>query len=433
MGYDNTTVANWETIAQPKKEDIKTLIIDIIMRHEKTDIEIVIADTTFRCHLLVLRCYSEYFNNFTDNPKVVSLPSNEVTPTAFYMIYKWMLNPDPTICRESILNFFKAAQYLQIECAASQCWTCICDNQFIEDKAMLLYLEARVLGLKDVQIAMSSRVSKFFLNLVASKDFLDLNVDEVMHFLKSNSIGVHTEIEVTTNSMLSFDPVTMSWFRETDLPVKIKNFGFIAAHLQIYAIGGEDNSDTPSNLVFRYDPVNTSWTELQRMHVKRSRAAVAIHKNHIWVAGGLTDAGITDTVEYYNPITGIWTEAQTLLRVPRCFARLSSVNGGLFIVGGINREGCSLASIDIYDEIWETWKQIEEMEMPRFGHEVCTINTCMIIIGGINSKTGDNISLVECYCNNKMAWTEEVQKFPFPVTGMAGVILPSCYIISLKS
>lgn len=116
MGYDNTTVANWEKIVQPKKEDIKTLIIDIIMRHEKTDLEIIIADTTFRCHLLVLRCYSEYFNKLADNPKVVSLPLNEVTPTAFYMIYKWMLNSDPTICRENILDFFKAAQYLEIEC-----------------------------------------------------------------------------------------------------------------------------------------------------------------------------------------------------------------------------------------------------------------------------------------------------------------------------
>lgn len=64
---------------------------------------------------------------------------------------------------------------------------------------MLLYLEARTLGLKDVQIAMSSRICKFFLNLVASKEFIDLNVDEVVHFLNSNSIGVHSEIEVISS------------------------------------------------------------------------------------------------------------------------------------------------------------------------------------------------------------------------------------------
>ncbi len=257
--------------------------------------------------------------------------------------------------------------------------------------------------------------------------------------------------------MISFDPSSMSWYKETDLPVKIKNFGFVAAHLQIYAIGGEDNNDTPSNMVFRYDPVNTTWNEVERMHFKRSRAAVAIHRNHIWIVGGLTTTGITDSVEYFNPITGIWTEAQTSLRVPRCFARLSSLNGKLFIVGGMDGEGCSIGSVDVCDEIWETWKQIEEMEIPRYvmqklsfltimesnnfilkllirhGHEICTINTCMIIIGGINSKTGDAVTKVECYCQSKMAWTEDFQPFPFAVTGMVGVVLPSCYVISMKS
>lgn len=79
----------------------------------------------------------------------------------------------------------------------------------------------------------------------------------------------------------------------------------------------------------------------------------------------MTDNGITDSVEYFNPITGVWKEANTSLRVPRCFARMSSINGGLFIVGGVNEEGVSLASIDVYDEVWETWKQIEDMEIPR--------------------------------------------------------------------
>lgn len=203
MGYDNTTVANWEKIVQPQKQDIKTLMIEIIMRHEKTDVEIIISDTTFRCHLIVLQCYSKYFHDLVDNPKVISLPSNEVTPTAFYMLYKWMLSSDPTIGRENILDFFKAAQYLKMECAASQCWACICDQQFVEDAAMLLYLEARSVGLIDVQVAMSNRICKFFLNFVASKDFLDLNVEEVFNFLNSNSIGVHTEMEVTSFAMTS--------------------------------------------------------------------------------------------------------------------------------------------------------------------------------------------------------------------------------------
>lgn len=197
MGYDRNMVSNWDNIAQPQKRDIKTLLIEMIMKHDKTDVEIIINETTFRCYMIVLQCYSEYFANMTDHPKVIALPSNEVTPQAFYMIYKWMLSYDPTIGRKGILEFFKAARYLQIECAASQCWACICDHRFVEDTAFLLYSEAREIGLIDVQNAMSSRICKFFLSLVASKDFLKLYIDEVVIFLTSNSIAVHTEIEVT--------------------------------------------------------------------------------------------------------------------------------------------------------------------------------------------------------------------------------------------
>lgn len=196
MGYDKNIVVNWEKIAQPQKQDIKTLMIDTIMKHEKTDVEVVINQTIFRCHMIVLQCYSKYFDNIIDNPKSIRLPSNEITPKAFYLIYKWMLSSDPLIGRKDILEFFKGAQFLQIECAASQCWACICDTNFVEDTALLLYLEAREIGLVDVQKAMSSRICKFFLKFVASKEFLDLNVDEVIVFLTSNSIGVHNEMEV---------------------------------------------------------------------------------------------------------------------------------------------------------------------------------------------------------------------------------------------
>lgn len=165
--------------------------------------------------------------------------------------------------------------------------------------------------------------------------------------------------------MLSFDPVTLSWFKEPDMPVKIKNFGFITTHLQIYIIGGEDKKDMPLSNVFRYDPVNTTWNEEEQMKLKRSRAAVAIHKNYIWVAGGWTTTGITDSVEYFDPISGIWTEAQNVLRIPRCFARMCSINGKLFIVGGIGENNCSMGSVDVCEEVCGTWKQIEEMETPR--------------------------------------------------------------------
>lgn len=196
MGYDANIVPNWVNISQPKKPDMQTLLINRIKNYEKTDVEIRIDDSKFRCHMIVLQCYSDYFANITDQSKFVVLPSENVTPHAFYMIYQWMLSANPTIGRRGIVEFFKGAQFLQIESASTQCWACICDSRIVEDAAFLLYMEARQMGLTDVQKAMSDRICKFFLMLVASKEYLELNVEEVIIFLSSNSVGVHSEMEV---------------------------------------------------------------------------------------------------------------------------------------------------------------------------------------------------------------------------------------------
>lgn len=66
----------------------------------------------------------------------------------------------------------------------------------------------------------------------------------------------------------------------------------------------------------------------------------------------------------------------------------------------------------------------------------------MIIVGGRNSRTGEFVSEVECFCpskmailfiwpfynlnifQGKMAWIDEFEPLPVPVVGMVGVVLP---------
>lgn len=56
----------------------------------------------------------------------------------------------------------------------------------------------------------------------------------------------------------------------------------------------------------------------------------------------------------------------------------------------------------------------------------------MIVIGGMNSKTGDAISAVECYCQCKMSWTQEFQPFPVPISGMVAIVLETSLITDLS-
>lgn len=201
MGFQSSDIQHWGGIIQPHKPDLLELLYNMIKNYEKTNVQIKIADTTFNCHMMVLQCYSDFFMDL-NNEQVVVLPPEKVTPQAFVMVYDWMLSSKPEVQRDGILELFNAAQYLKIKGLVDQCWVCLDDDErFCEDAAFLLYLEARKFGHELIQQLMLTRVCKFFLTLVASKEFLDLTPKEICTLLQSNSIGVNAETEVLMSAV----------------------------------------------------------------------------------------------------------------------------------------------------------------------------------------------------------------------------------------
>uniref|UniRef100_A0A1I8PEI8 BTB domain-containing protein n=1 Tax=Stomoxys calcitrans TaxID=35570 RepID=A0A1I8PEI8_STOCA len=196
MGFNANEVAGWEEIRQPPKDNLYLLLRNMIDHSIKPDVMVRIGSAKFHVHWMVLKCYSEFFME-CDNELLVELPAEKITPEAFVMVYKWMTADEPQIERERILELFMAAKYLKIKQLEYQCWICLDDNVcFREETAFLLYLEARNYNLKDVQNLMLARICKFFLTLVASKEFLSLSPKEICTLLSLNSIGVNSEIEI---------------------------------------------------------------------------------------------------------------------------------------------------------------------------------------------------------------------------------------------
>lgn len=73
-----------------------------------------------------------------------------------------------------------------------QCWAFI-DNieVFNEDTAFLLYMDAKRRNLPEVKELMLPRIQHFFLMLVSSQDWLELDVDDIKNMLKSNYIAIN--------------------------------------------------------------------------------------------------------------------------------------------------------------------------------------------------------------------------------------------------
>lgn len=196
LGYKGSHIDGWNHIIQPKKSNLLDRLYHMIINHENTNVQICIDEATFFCHMMVLQSYSEFFKDLTDQ-QIVILPIEKVKPQAFAMIYEWMITPDPFIPRHGILELFNAAEFLKIDELIDQCWTCLNDSEYVcEEAAFLLYMESRKYDNELIKDLMLNRIGRFFLPMVATKDYLELTIKEVCTILEKNTIGVHTETEV---------------------------------------------------------------------------------------------------------------------------------------------------------------------------------------------------------------------------------------------
>ncbi|CAH2086267.1 unnamed protein product [Euphydryas editha] len=199
LGYTIAEPIDWMRIQLPKKQDLFQEFYKRIHNFVNTDTTVHIGADEFNCHRIVLQIYSSYFDR--NGQRKIDLSSANVTPETFRTIYEWMLfsgtESNKVIKRDNVLALLCAAQYLEIKDLEEQCWSFILnENLFNEDTAFALYREARLRKLAPVMDIMVPRIMRFFLPLVASNDFLQLEPEEVITLLKSNFICITSEIEV---------------------------------------------------------------------------------------------------------------------------------------------------------------------------------------------------------------------------------------------
>ncbi|XP_076266003.1 uncharacterized protein LOC143199792 isoform X1 [Rhynchophorus ferrugineus] len=199
LGYSTNDIINWDKVKLPEKQNLYLALYQRITNNTNADCKVYIDNEEFNCHLIVLQCYSELFDAYVAVKKV-ELPSDKCSMAAFGFIYDWMITGEPSyskLSRENVLDVFISAKYLKIKDLVEQCWAFIDSVEvFNESTAFLLYLEAKKRNMPEVKELMLPRIKQFFLMLVSSQDWLELDVDDVRSFLNSNYISINCEMEV---------------------------------------------------------------------------------------------------------------------------------------------------------------------------------------------------------------------------------------------
>ncbi|KAL1463208.1 hypothetical protein WDU94_014983 [Cyamophila willieti] len=106
------------------------------------------------------------------------------------------------ISRENVLHLLEAAKYLGVQDLEQQCWAFINSVEvFNEATAFLMYLNAKnslsvESSREPIMQLMLTRIQKFFLILVSSKNWIELDVKDVCAMLSSNYTRVRCELEI---------------------------------------------------------------------------------------------------------------------------------------------------------------------------------------------------------------------------------------------
>lgn len=201
FGHNFEDADGWLKLEQPCKDRLATVLRYMFESHLKTTVQIEINNMYFNCHFIVLQVYSRFFSELEMIPLLVTLPEKIVSQKAFMLSYKWMLSDEPVLELAHIVEVYVAATYLRISGLAAHCWKYFDDEEYYnEDTACVLYVESKDNPAMDVvRNLMLTRIRKFLLTFVATRDFLDLPTSHLIFLLESDQICVNTEIEVVFN------------------------------------------------------------------------------------------------------------------------------------------------------------------------------------------------------------------------------------------
>ncbi|XP_063063525.1 kelch-like protein 40b [Engraulis encrasicolus] len=174
------------------------------------------------------------------------------------------------------------------------------------------------------------------------------------------------EGEHILDSVMVYDRQSFKWGESDPLPYKVYGHSIVSHEDVVYVIGGKGEDKKCLKRVCCYDAKKFEWRELAPMATARSLFGCTLYKNKIYVAAGVTDTGLTDSVEVYDIATNKWS---SFLEFPQERSSLSLAvhEGNLYGVGGFamipqedSEELMPMEMTDIwrYDEGERKWKGI---------------------------------------------------------------------------
>ncbi|XP_006011628.1 kelch-like protein 40 [Latimeria chalumnae] len=159
--------------------------------------------------------------------------------------------------------------------------------------------------------------------------------------------------EQVLDTVACYDRQSFKWGESDPVPYPVYGHSAVSYNDLVYILGGKGDDKKCLNKVCVYDPKKFEWKELAPMKTARSLFGATVHKGKIYIATGVTDSGLTNSVEVYDTATNKWSAGTDFIQ-ERSSLSLVSLAGTLYAVGGfsmIEKEPGQLMPTEMND-IW---------------------------------------------------------------------------------
>lgn len=185
-----------------------------------------------------------------------------------------------------------------------------------------------------------------------------------------------------------YDSVNTTWQPVAPMPKNgYHHASLVAANGKLYFVAAQNGGAfTPVGDTFEYDPITDAWQGRKPSPIPRGAAGAAVINGLIYVAGGVTDTGITGSLAVYDPAANEWDIDRTPMPLAREHVAACALAGRLHIVGGriggLNNQDAH----DVYTPETDLWSTADSLPTPRSGIAAAVLAGRCHVFGGEQSS-----------------------------------------------
>jgi N-acetylneuraminic acid mutarotase len=184
-----------------------------------------------------------------------------------------------------------------------------------------------------------------------------------------------------------------------------------------------------------YDPGTNTWAAIAPLPTPRGGATAQAINGLVYVVGGMDGSGASlATLEIYDPATNSWTAGPDMA-IRRDNPGSAALDGRLYLFGGRTRDatgtevGPTLGSVEMFDPGTGTWEARATMPTGRRTMVVGTLNGRAQVMGGEKTPNGGTFEQNEEYDPVSDTWRALTDMATSRHGAVAGVINDVVYVV----